>query len=177
MNWEWLGAGVDIIILIGALFLAVERIFKPLLKLKKRGEANLEEKIIEVLNKVLPDILLEHDLETRKKYQADREKYLQDIKCEVLKCIQGELSQVEQLNLQYEALVISAKDVLREKIMAIYHKNKHERRMSGYEREALTQYYKDYKAINGNSYIDKYYARMKNWATDEDDYLDDDEQH
>jgi hypothetical protein len=67
--------------------------------------------------------------------------------------------------------------VLREKIMAIYHKNKHERRMSGYEREALTQYYKDYKAINGNSYIDKYYARMKNWATDEDDYLDDDEQN
>lgn len=177
MSWEWLGASVDIIILIGALFLAVERIFKPLLKLKKKGDANLEEKIIEVLNRVLPDILLKHDLETRKKYQADREKYLQEIKCEVLKCIQGELSQVEQLNLQYEALAISAKDVLREKIMAIYHKNKHDRRMSGYEREALTQYYKDYKAINGNSYIDKYYARMKNWATDEDDYLDDDEQH
>jgi hypothetical protein len=175
MNWEWLGASVDIIILIGALFLAVERIFKPLLKLKKRGDANLEEKIIEVLNRVLPDILLEHDKETRKKYQADREKYLQDIKNEVLKCIQTELEQVDQLNLQYEALAISAKDVLREKIMAIYHKNKHERRMSGYEREALTQYYKDYKAINGNSYIDKYYARMKNWATDEDDYLDDEQ--
>jgi hypothetical protein len=68
MSWEWLGASVDIIILIGALFLAVERIFKPLLKLKKRGDANLEEKIIEVLNRVLPDILLKHDLETRKKY-------------------------------------------------------------------------------------------------------------
>lgn len=175
MNWEWLGTSVDIIILIGALFLAVERIFKPLLKLKKRGDANLEEKIIEVLNRVLPDILLEHDKETRRKYQADREKYLQDIKNEVLKCIQGELSQVEELNLQYEALAISAKDVLREKIMAIYHKNKRDRRMSGYEREALTQYYKDYKAINGNSYIDKYYARMKNWATDEDDYLDDEQ--
>ncbi len=177
MNWEWLGASVDIIILIGALFLAVERIFKPLLQLKKKGDANLEEKIIEVLDRVLPDILLEHDKETRKKYQADREKYLQDIKCEVLKCIQGELSQVEELNLQYETLAISARDVLREKIMAIYHKNKRDRRMSGYEREALTQYYKDYKAINGNSYIDKYYARMKNWATDEDDYLDDDEQN
>lgn len=175
MNWEWLGASVDIIILIGALFLAVERIFKPLLKLKKKGDANLEEKITEVLNRVLPDILLEHDKETRKKYQADREKYLHEIKCEVLTNIQGELSQVEELNLQYETLAISARDVLREKIMAIYHKNKRDRRMSGYEREALTQYYKDYKAINGNSYIDKYYARMKNWATDEDDYLDDEQ--
>lgn len=82
-----------------------------------------------------------------------------------------------KLNLQYETLAISARDVLREKIMAIYHKNKRERRMSEYEREALTQYYNDYKAIDGNSYIDKYYARMKNWETDEDDYLDDDEQH
>lgn len=76
MSWEWLGAGVDIIILIGALFLAVERIFKPLLKLKKKSDANLEEKIIDVLDRVLPDILLEHDKETRKKYLADREKYL-----------------------------------------------------------------------------------------------------
>ena len=177
MNWEWLGGAVDIIILVGALFLAVERIFKPLLKLRQRGEANFEEKVIEILNRVLPDILLEHDKETRKKYQADRERYLQNIKDEVLKCIQGELSQVKELNLQYEALTISAKDVLREKIMAIYHKNKKDKRMSGYEREALTQYYKDYKAINGNSYIDKYYARMKKWETDEDDYLDDDEQN
>ena len=176
MSWEWIGAAVDVVILVGALFLAVERIFKPLLKLRKRGDENFKNKIIDVLNEVLPDILLEHDQETRKKYKADREKYLQDIKAEVLKCIQGELSQVETLNCQYEALAISAKDVLREKIMAIYHKNKRERRMSGYEREALTQYYKDYKAINGNSYIDKYYARMKNWATDEDDYLDNDEQ-
>jgi hypothetical protein len=177
MNWEWLGASVDIIILVGGLFLAIERIFKPLLKLRQRGEENFEEKVVEILNRKLPDILLAHDLETREKYKQDRYNYLCQIKDEVLKCIQSELEQVDQLNLQYEALAISAKDVLREKIMAIYHKNKHERRMSGYEREALTQYYKDYKAINGNSYIDKYYARMKNWATDEDDYLDEDEQH
>lgn len=177
MNWQWIGGAVDIIILVGALFLAIERIFKPLLKLRQRGEANFEEKVVEILNKKLPDIFLAHDLETREKYKQDRYNYLCQIKDEVLKCIQSELQQVDELNLQYEALAISAKDVLREKIMAIYHKNKKDKRMSGYEREALTQYYKDYKAINGNSYIDKYYARMKKWETDEDDYLDDDEQN
>ena len=68
-----------------------------------------------------------------------------------------------------EALVISAKDVLREKIMAIYHKNKHERTLTEFEREALNQYYIDYKALGGNSYIDKYYKRMENWTVIYDD--------
>ena len=41
------------------------------------------------------------------------------------------------------------------------------------ERERLDQYYKDYKALKGNSYIDKYYNRMKKWETVDDN--DDDE--
>ena len=47
--------------------------------------------------------------------------------------------------------------------------------MSEYDREALTQYYKDYKALNGNSYIDRRYERMKRWETIYDETLDDDE--
>jgi hypothetical protein len=43
--------------------------------------------VTEVLNRVLPDMLRAHDLETRDKYRADRERYLQEIKCEVLKSI------------------------------------------------------------------------------------------
>jgi hypothetical protein len=71
------------------------------------------------------------------------------------------------------ALAESAKDVLREKIMAMYHKNKRSRTLEEHEKEALTQYYKDYKAIGGNSYIDKYYGRMETWAVIPDDYIDD----
>jgi hypothetical protein len=63
--------------------------------------------------------------------------------------------------------------VLREKIMAIYHKNKVDRTLSFHEKEALDQYYVDYKAIKGNSYIDKYYKRMKMWKIIDDDYDDD----
>ena len=171
---EWLGSAVDIIILIGALFLAFERIIKPFGIFKKKSDQAFEQKVVEILVKVLPQMLREHDLQTRDKYKADREKYLQDIKKEVLSSIQNELGQVSNLQEQYEALVISAKDVLREKIMAIYHKNKSNKSLAIHEREALDQYYKDYKAMHGNSYIDKYYARMKNWKEDEDDYIDDD---
>lgn len=115
-------------------------------------------------------MLKAHDLEVRDRYLADRTKYLHDIETQVLKDIQTELSVVSDLEEQYgglrdqyEALVISAKDVLREKIMAVYHKNKGRRKIDESEKEALDQYYKDYKAIKGNSYIDKYYARMERW--------------
>jgi hypothetical protein len=58
--------------------------------------------------------------------------------------------------------------------MGLYHKGKSTRTLENWEKEALTQYYKDYKAMNGNSYIDKYYNRMKKWAVlpDEDADLD-----
>jgi hypothetical protein len=65
--------------------------------------------------------------------------------------------------------------VLREKIMGIYHKNKRERTLTLSEKEALDQYYIDYKAMKGNSYIDKYYKRMKKWKVDEDDYCEDED--
>ena len=45
--------------------------------------------------------------------------------------------------------------------------------MTLHEKEALDQYYIDYKAIKGNSYIDKYYNRMKKWSVVEDDEDDD----
>lgn len=48
--------------------------------------------------------------------------------------------------------------------MAIYHKGKKTKTLLLWEKEALTQYYIDYKAENGNSYIDKYYNRMMTWA-------------
>jgi hypothetical protein len=61
--------------------------------------------------------------------------------------------------------------------MAVYHKNKHRRQLDENEKEALDQYYKDYKKINGNSYIDKYYNRMKRWEVVPElyDYTDADE--
>jgi hypothetical protein len=69
-----------------------------------------------------------------------------------------------------EIMIKSGKDVLREKIMGIYHKRKKQRALQQHEKEALDEWYKDYKAMNGNSYIDKYYARMKTWIVIPDNY-------
>lgn len=121
----------------------------------------------------MPQILYDHDLKTKEKYKNDRQNYLNEIKGEILQEIGDDLNSNTKT---IEALVISAKDVLREKIMAIYHKNKYNRTMTEYEREALNQYYVDYKALHGNSYIDKRYNRMDKWKVIYDDDPCDDEE-
>lgn len=164
------GELVDYIILGGALAGALYKIYeffaKPTSKIKQRAINKEKERIGAVLDEKLPIILYNHDLKTREKYKSDRQNYLNEIRAEVLAEIGDEINTNTKT---IEALVISAKDVLREKIMAIYHKNKYNRTLTEYEREALNQYYIDYKALKGNSYIDKRYNRMNKWKVIYDD--------
>lgn len=165
-----IGEIVDYIILGGALVGAIYKIYeffaKPTSKIKQRAINKERERIGAVLDEKLPAILYQHDLETRDKYRSDRQNYLNEIKEEVIKEIGDDIKSNSDT---IDALVISAKDVLREKIMAIYHKNKYNRTLTEYEREALNQYYVDYKALKGNSYIDKRYNRMDKWRVIYDD--------
>lgn len=149
------------------------RTIEIIAEVRENETATRKEEIIEVLKQELPTMLISHDLEVREKYKADREKYLQEIKAAVVQEVSHQLNAIDSIQGDMEALAESAKDVLREKIMAIYHKNKRARQLEEHEKEALAQYYKDYKAIGGNSYIDKYWTRMKPWDVIPDDYIDD----
>lgn len=164
---------VDLIILIGALCAAIYKIWdffaKPTSNLKKKSEEKERVRIKTVLDAELPKYFEAHDLETRDKYKADRTRYLNEIKEEVLKEVGAPITQNAE---DLEALKISAKDVLREKIMGIYHEYRTERAYPTHKKEALEQYYKDYKTLKGNSYIDKYYARMTKWQEIYEDYED-----
>ena len=165
-----LGVIVDTIILIGALCAAIYKIWdffaKPTSSIKKRSLDKERARIIAVLDEELPGRFEKHDLETRDKYLADRQNYLNEIKNETIKTLGGS---VHQNDADLEALKISARDVLREKIMQIYRKGKLTRTIHEDDRDALVQYYKDYKALKGNSYIDDRYDRMKKWAVVFDD--------
>ena len=167
-----------IIILIASTLTAVVTIYNvfknPAKKIKEKHDTELKEKICETLKEILPTLLKEHDIELRDRYRDDRARYLEEIKTSVLKDTQHELNQVKILGLQYESLVISAKDILREKIIKIYNDNKENKTLTVLDSEKLEQFYKDYKELKGNSYIDKYYNRMKKWETIDDDYNEDD---
>lgn len=146
---------------------------KPAVSMKNKHKTSLVTTIREVLIEELPKALEAHDLALREKYKNDRAAYLLEIRNSVLAQTQAELDKIAILYNQYEPLSISAKDVIREKIVKIYRDNKEDKTLSIIEKERLDQYYKDYKALKGNSYIDKYYNRMCTWQIGEDDYDDD----
>jgi hypothetical protein len=105
-----------------------------------------------------------------KKVREKREKQLRDeIVEDVAKKLTPRFDEIYQQNLeQSEAINLlekSSRDMLRENILSIYHANKHSRCLTETTREYLQDLYDDYKAENGNHYIDKIYNRMKEWKT------------
>jgi hypothetical protein len=171
---EIFGLICNAIVLISAVLIAIktiaEMIGRPIRLIKRKSDTEFKEKVISILDEILPGILLRHDLETRERYKADREAYLRDIKEAVVQDIGQKLSQVDNLAQQYVSLEISAKDVLREKIVCMYENNKDARKLRYFEKRALEQYYKDYKKMGGNSYIDTIHERMLTWEVEPDDY-------
>ena len=115
----------------------------------------------------MPEILRQHDKDTHAQQ-------LKEFKQEMFVELKDELAIINDLQRECEILSMGSKDVLREKIMAIYHSNKHNRTLFWHEKEALDQYYKDYKAMGGNSYIDRRYNRMLHWEIIEEDDMNDD---
>lgn len=133
----------DIIILVGAFISAIYVIAKPILKakgfLQKKGEQRFSAQFEAEIIKRMP--ALDENLQT--------------------------LKDVKEINMdQSEAitkLTNGIKNIQRQEIMSIYEKGKQERTLKQFQRERLDELYKDYKAEGGNSFIDKYYARMIKW--------------
>ena len=90
-----------------------------------------------------------------------------------LKEIEQTVKEIKEINLQQSVAINnmdrSTKDILRQRIMTIFHTYRHSRKMPLHIKEELDELFKDYKAQNGNNYIDKYYERMKKWEVIEDD--------
>ena len=169
-----IGALCDVIILVAAVCVAVSQIWGFLAKGSKKAKQALDdaqkEQIKVVLKELLPDALRAHDLEVRDRYKADRQRYLEEIKKQVADELGCEVSTVVSVKENVDRLVDHAKNELREKILTIFHRNKKNRSLEEHEREALEQYYKDYKMLKGNSFIDRYYNKMQCWETIPDDF-------
>ena len=122
-----------------------------------------------LLDQHLPERLVEHDKETRKKYLNDRQKYLLDIKDEVILEMQERLNSVDTHDTQMIVFSEVLKELLRERILEIYRRNKPIRMLEDHEKIELRKAYESYKSIGGNSYIDGYYETMDNWEVVPDD--------
>ena len=178
----------DLIVVIGAAYFTIIKIIdsfaKPGSKLRKKQYEKQKTTFKNILDEAMPEYLDNHDLKIRDRYLNDRLNYLKEIKNSVLLDLQETLRQIENSNIQQneridlldkkmEKLNNGQKDVLRQKIMAIYDKNKQNKTLTYDEKDNLDALYHDYKSIDGNSYIDKIYYRICKWNVLDDDYIDD----
>ena len=168
----------DLIVVVGAAYFTIIKIInsfaKPSSKIKKKQEEKERERTKQFLNEIMPEYFKQYDKEFKKLILQNENIYINKIKGKVVEELREELKEIKNINKKQnkqldelnEKLVLinnSSKDVMRQKIMAIYHNNKKQKTLSIYDKEALDELYKDYKSQLGNSYIDKYYNRMKNW--------------
>ena len=168
----------DLIVIVGAAYFTIIKIInsfaKPSSKIKKKQEEKERERMRNFLKEVMPEYFKQHDEEFKKLILQNEDTYINEVKDRVVEELKEELKEIKDINKNQnkqldelnEKLVLindSSKDVMRQKIMSIYHNNKKQKTLSIYNKEALDELYKDYKSQLGNSYIDKYYNRMKNW--------------
>lgn len=167
----------DWIVLLGAVTIALTNIYnffaKPHKEMKERREEEIKDQIEATLEEKMPEILAQHSKEVAAERSTERLLQLEEIRASILQETKETLDGILKLNIEQSnnisTLMTSSKDMLRQRIMDIYHKHKKEKRLPIHAREALDELYKDYKAENGNSYIDKYYGRMKIWEVYDDE--------
>ena len=166
---EHLEAICDWIILLAAtgtaIYKLIEFVSKPTSKIKQRKKEQLRA----ALEEVVPPYIETYS----KQIQPQCAK---EISGQVLGSIQKDIKEIKAMNIkqtnQIDNMNTSLKDILRQKIMTIYHTYRKYQALPISEREKLDEFYKDYKAQDGNSYIDKYYKRMGTWETLTDEEFD-----
>ena len=67
------------------------------------------------------------------------------------------------ISCESKAVANGVKCLLRHEMLQIYYRHKDTEQIRQYEYENFIFLYEAYKALNGNSFIDKIYAEVKTW--------------
>ena len=166
----------DLIVVVGAAYFTIIKIInflaKPSSKIKKKQEEKEREKTKKFLNEIMPEYFKQHDEEFKKLVLQNEDIYINDVKDKVVEELKEELKEIKDINKNQnkqldelnEKLVLinnSSKDVMRQKIMSIYHNNKKQKTLSIYDKKTINKLYKNYKSQLRNNNIDKYNNKIK----------------
>ena len=166
----------DFIILIAGVCGAITTIYvffsKPTKGLKKKFSDYIYNTFQTLLDENMPKYLLEHDLETREKYKADRQKYLEEIsntiEAHYKKLLEEVMKTQENQSQKIDEIYDGLRSVLRVQIATIYHENLENKTLTSFERELLEMCYKQYTNFKGNSETTRKYKIMSEWPTVDD---------
>jgi hypothetical protein len=82
---------------------------------------------------------------------------------EFLKLLSTELAMVSPVLAAMYLAIQGIKCLLRSEMLSTYYHNKEVEKIRQYELENFIQLYKAYKALKGNSFIDKIYIEVMKW--------------
>ena len=83
--------------------------------------------------------------------------------CQIATCAAFLIKPIREWLMGTEALREGQRCLLRSEIVRIYYRNVKEKQLHEYEFRNLSQCYKAYKALGGNSFIDHIFAEMQEW--------------
>lgn len=83
--------------------------------------------------------------------------------CTIATCAALLIKPIRERLLGTEAIREGQRCLLRSEIVRIYYRHVNDKQLHEYEYKNLTQCYKAYKALGGNSFIDHIYAEMQEW--------------
>lgn len=88
--------------------------------------------------------------------------WLKDI-CSITTCAALIIKPVREWLLGTEAIREGQRCLLRAEIVRLYYRHREEKKLREYEFKLLEQCYKAYRALGGNSFIDRIYEEMQEW--------------
>ena len=83
--------------------------------------------------------------------------------CSIATCAALLIKPVREWLMGTEALREGQRCLLRAEIVRIYYRHHDDRKLREYEYKNMQQCYNAYKALKGNSFIDKLHEEMKEW--------------
>ena len=84
--------------------------------------------------------------------------------CQIATCAALLIKPIRERILGTEALREGQRCLLRSQIVRIYYRHNEDKQLHEYEYKNLEQCYKAYKALKGNSFIDRLHEEMQEWG-------------
>lgn len=83
--------------------------------------------------------------------------------CSIATCAALIIKPVREWLMGTEAIREGQRCLLRAEIVRLYYRHREEKKLREYEFKLLEQCYKAYRALGGNSFIDRIYEEMQEW--------------
>lgn len=151
----------DIIILISAVLIAAQTIFKFLKKpvddLKQSARDDEEKHVEEILKREMPSLL------------AENCKTIMSSLDELKDMTMGQEAQLDEIQTSIDLLNESQLDMMRYNMNKIYYKYRPYKKILSADKKAFIKIYNDYKTMNGNTWIDSLYSELKDWPIVEEE--------